>query len=137
MFRECINESGHHSEQSDHDRSDNAFDLFDRPRCMRSSIACRCSATLRPSGPIPPGSVSNHVLRRSGARMMIYAGAGIVDVSTMLGHADTRTTMLYIGLTLDDLTKVQEKRDDYLDIIRMKMKVTPERTAERITLFAR
>ncbi|HHT74723.1 MAG: tyrosine-type recombinase/integrase [Methanomassiliicoccaceae archaeon] len=86
---------------------------------------------------IPPGSVSNHVLRRSGARMMIYAGAGIVDVSTMLGHADTRTTMLYIGLTLDDLTKVQEKRDDYLDIIRMKMKATPERTAERITLFAR
>jgi hypothetical protein len=55
----------------------------------------------------------------------------------MLGHADTRTTMLYIGLTLDDLTKVQEKRDDYLDIIRMKMKATPERTAERITLFAR
>jgi integrase/recombinase XerD len=52
------------------------------------------------------GRVSNHVLRRSGARMMIYSGSQITEVSTMLGHVDTQTTMIYLGLTLDDLAKV-------------------------------
>lgn len=84
-------------------------------------------------------TVSNHVLRRSGARMMIYSGSSITEVSTMLGHADTATTMKYLGLTVDDLAKVQEKRDDYLDMIRMKVKANPQAYQETVkpTLFAR
>jgi site-specific recombinase XerD len=83
--------------------------------------------------------VSNHVLRRSGARMMIYSGSSITEVSSMLGHADTATTMIYLGLTVDDLARVQEKRDDYLESIRMKVKANPEayRESVRPTLFAR
>ncbi len=57
----------------------------------------------------------------------------------MLGHADTQTTMIYLGLTLDDLAKVQEKRDDYLDLIRMQVKANPQAFQETVrpTLFAR
>lgn len=91
----------------------------------RESAVDKMLKTAAARASLAPEDVSNHVLRRSGARMMIYAGANIVDVSTMLGHADTRTTMLYLGLTLDDLSKVQEKRDDYLDLVRMKMRAEP------------
>lgn len=44
----------------------------------------------------------------------------------MLGHADTATTMIHLGLSVDDLSKVQEKRDDYLDMIRMGVKENPQ-----------
>lgn len=57
----------------------------------------------------------------------------------MLGHADTATTMSYLGLTVDDLAKVQEKRDDYMGMIRMRMKANPQTHQEvgRSVLFAR
>ncbi len=48
----------------------------------------------------------------------------------MLGHADTRTTMIYLGFTLD-YAKVQEKKDDYLDLIRMKMRANPQAFQEK------
>ena len=71
---------------------------------------------------IPEELVSNHVLRRSGARMYLDAGGSIEDISIMLGHADTKTTMLYLGISMDRLQKLQDKRDDYLDMVRMRMK---------------
>jgi len=88
---------------------------------------------------IPQDKVSNHVLRRSGARMAFYSGSDITKISTMLGHADTRTTMIYLGLTLDDFQEVHEKRDDYLDTVRMKMRANPQAYNEPIkpSLFAR
>jgi site-specific recombinase XerD len=74
---------------------------------------------------IPEEQVSNHVLRRSGARMYLDAGGAIEDISIMLGHADTKTTMLYLGVSMDRLHKLQEKRDDYLEMVRVRMRAAP------------
>jgi site-specific recombinase XerD len=70
---------------------------------------------------IPEEDVSNHVLRRSGARLYLGAGGKIEEISVMLGHTDTRMTMRYLGITVDQLRKLQEIRDDYLDLVRMRM----------------
>jgi len=47
--------------------------------------------------------------------------------------------MIYLGLTLDDFQEVHEKRDDYLDTVRMKMRANPQAYNEPIkpSLFAR
>ena len=58
--------------------------------------------------------------------MMFYSGVEITEISKMLGHADTAMTMIYLGLTVDDLAKAQEKRDDYLDMVRIMTKANPD-----------
>jgi site-specific recombinase XerC len=75
---------------------------------------------------IDEDQVSNHVLRCSGARMIFHSGVDMTEISKMHGHADTRMTMIYLSLTVDDLAKAQEKRDDYLDLVRMKAKANPD-----------
>lgn len=57
----------------------------------------------------------------------------------MLGHADTSTTMIYLGPTVDDIAKVQEKWSNYLEMIGMKVKANPQayQVTVRPTLFAR
>jgi site-specific recombinase XerD len=65
--------------------------------------------------------LSNHMLRRGGARIAYYAGMELEEISAGLGHRDVRTTIRYLGLTVDDLAKGQEKCRDYLDQVRKGM----------------
>jgi len=61
---------------------------------------------MRRIGHEPHGS-GMHTLRRSGARALFdrlrhegYDGA-LMRVSSMLGHADTKTTEIYLGLSIE------------------------------------
>jgi integrase len=47
---------------------------------------------------------SNHDLRRTCGRMMYRAGVRIEEIMRIFGHADTRTTIHYLGLDLDDMS---------------------------------
>jgi len=49
------------------------------------------------------------------------------DIAETFGHADVKTTMRYLGLTVDDLSKAQERTLSYLDQVRNEMKGTPVR----------
>lgn len=104
-----------------------------------TAIDTMVKSVARKAG-IPEEKVSNHVLRRSGARMYLDAGGSIEDISIMLGHADTKTTMLYLGISMDRLQKLQDKRDDYLDVVRMRMnqRAAPEAVQTNpMSLFSR
>ena len=48
---------------------------------------------------------TNHDLRRTCGRMMYRAGARIEQIARIFGHADTRTTMHYLGLDRDDMSE--------------------------------
>lgn len=93
--------------------------------CQEGAIDRRIKEAAVMAG-IPLGEVSNHVLRRTGARMMYLAGVDMEDISAMLGHADTKTTMLYIGLTVEDLRRARERTSDYLDQVRARMMSMPQ-----------
>ncbi|MDD1746985.1 MAG: site-specific integrase [Methanomassiliicoccales archaeon] len=47
---------------------------------------------------------SNHDLRRTCGRMMYRAGVRIEQIARIFGHADTRTTIHYLGLDYDDMS---------------------------------
>lgn len=47
---------------------------------------------------------TNHDLRRTCGRMMYRAGVRLEEISRIFGHADTRTTILYLGLNFDDMS---------------------------------
>lgn len=47
---------------------------------------------------------SNHDLRRTCGRMMYRAGARIEQIMRIFGHSDTRTTIHYLGLDLEDMS---------------------------------
>ncbi|MHA1286833.1 MAG: tyrosine-type recombinase/integrase [Candidatus Thorarchaeota archaeon] len=47
--------------------------------------------------------VSNHDLRRSCGRLMYQAGVKIEVIAKIFGHSDTKTTIRYLGLDLDDM----------------------------------
>jgi Site-specific recombinase XerD len=55
--------------------------------------------------------VSNHTLRRTGARMWYRAGATIHEIMLLLGHDNEATTWDYLGLALEDLKKGSVKFD--------------------------
>ncbi len=57
-------------------------------------------------------------LRRTCGRLMYSAGVPLADISAQLGHADIKTTIRYLGLTVDDLAKAQEKTLNYLEQVR-------------------
>ena len=48
---------------------------------------------------------SNHTLRQTGGRMMWKAGVELETISSILGHEDTRTTIDYLRLNLDDMSE--------------------------------
>jgi len=48
--------------------------------------------------------ISNHDLRRTCGRMMYRAGVRIEQIARIFGHADTRTTIRYLGLDYDDMS---------------------------------
>jgi len=60
-------------------------------------------------------SISNHTLRRTGARMWYRAGVELVKISLVLGHSDTKTTLRYLGLEFDDVQEGMEVYDAYFE----------------------
>lgn len=82
--------------------------------------------------PVPRGwgidrPIGNHTLRRTCGRLMHYAGVPLEDIAEALGHADVKTTMRYLGLTVDDLSRAQEATLSYLDRVRNGMEGSPMR----------
>ncbi len=53
----------------------------------------------------------NHTLRRTFARSLYLSGVKIELVSSLLGHADTQTTLKYIGIADEDKTDAIGKLD--------------------------
>jgi hypothetical protein len=56
---------------------------------------------------------------------MHYAGVPLVDIAKAYGHAHTKQTIRYIGLTVDDLLKAQATTLTSLDQLRNGMKGSP------------
>lgn len=54
-------------------------------------------------------NISPHTLRHSCATHMLEAGASIIAVQEMLGHADVATTQIYTHLTAKDLKTIHNK----------------------------
>jgi len=56
---------------------------------------------------------SQHTMRRTCGRMMYFAGVRIEEIANFLGHSDTRTTLLYLGLKAQDTTNALERLAQY------------------------
>ena len=52
---------------------------------------------------------TNHTLRRTFGRMLWLAGVPIETISKILGHEDTKTTIAYLGLNVDDQASAMQK----------------------------
>ncbi len=57
--------------------------------------------------------LSTHDLRRTCGRQMYFAGVLIEKIAQLFGHADTRTTLRYLGLDKEDLVSEQKKYAEY------------------------
>jgi len=66
-------------------------------------------------------SVSHHTLRRSKGRFNWMSGVDLVTISESYGHADTKQTVRYLGLTVEDLASAEEKTYDFLQEVRISM----------------
>lgn len=66
-------------------------------------------------------TITNHTLRRTGARIAYFAGVAIVEIMEGLGHTSEKETIKYLGLTVDELAKAQAKVFDYLQKVRVVM----------------
>jgi integrase len=60
---------------------------------------------------LSPETYSTHSLRRSKPHFMFYRGVSIAHISTLLGHKDTKTTLLYIGVTHEEAQAEALKHD--------------------------
>jgi integrase/recombinase XerD len=82
--------------------------------------------------------IGNHTNRRSQGRNSHMAGVPIEEISENYGHEDTKQTMDYLGLTIDDLSKMHDMTDDFLDEVRRRMErdktEKPERLGRRVNL---
>jgi integrase/recombinase XerD len=58
--------------------------------------------------------VTNHTLRRTGGRLAFYAGVSLEEICEGMGHSNTKQTIRYLGLQVDDLKRAQEKIYQYL-----------------------
>jgi len=56
---------------------------------------------------------SNHTLRRTGGRMLWKAGVDLEVIKEILGHEDTKMTVRYLGLNLDDQSEAMTKLVQY------------------------
>ncbi len=68
-------------------------------------------------------SFSNHTLRRSGGRILWLAGVKIETVGAILGHEDTRTTIKYLGINLDDQDEAMHLASAYEKSLMLPQKV--------------
>lgn len=58
-------------------------------------------------------SFTHHTLRRTCGRMMLRADGKLEEIAAVLGHSDSKTTMLYLGLDLEDQGALMEKYANY------------------------
>ncbi len=58
-------------------------------------------------------SFTHHTLRRTCGRMMYRADPRIQNIANILGHSDTKTTSLYLGLDLEDQNATMLKYAQY------------------------
>jgi integrase len=56
---------------------------------------------------------TNHDLRRTCGRMMHRSGAKLEQIAKIFGHADTRTTINYLGLDFEDMSDAMIKYAQY------------------------
>lgn len=56
---------------------------------------------------------THHTLRRTCGRMMYRSGARLPQIAAFLGHTDTKTTILYLGLDLEDMSAAMDKYAQY------------------------
>mgnify|MGYP000887685724 CR=1 FL=1 len=56
---------------------------------------------------------SNHDLRRTCGRMMYRGGVKIEEIARIFGHSDTRTTMRYLGLDMEDMSSAMGRLAAY------------------------
>lgn len=66
-------------------------------------------------------SVSHHTLRRSKGRFNWMAGVDLATISESYGHADTKQTIRYLGITVEDLSGAEERTYDFLQGVRGEM----------------
>lgn len=59
-------------------------------------------------------AVSNHDLRRTCGRLMYHAGVRIEVIGRIFGHTDTKTTIRYLGLDLDDMSDAFSQYAEYM-----------------------
>ena len=62
--------------------------------------------------------IGNHTLRRTCARMWYRANVPVATISSLLGHSDTKTTLKYLGLVLDDLKSGAQLFDAYFEQVK-------------------
>lgn len=65
--------------------------------------------------------ITNHTLRRTCGRILHLSGVEIEKISDILGHSETRTTLRYLGLRLDDQKKALAKRGAFMKEIESEM----------------
>lgn len=56
---------------------------------------------------------TNHTLRRTYGRTLWLASVPIETIAELMGHEDTRTTILYLGLNMDDKASAMKKLADF------------------------
>jgi integrase len=56
---------------------------------------------------------TNHTLRRTFGRTAWLAGVPLETIKEMLGHEDTKTTVLYLGLNMDDQADAMKKIGEF------------------------
>lgn len=65
-------------------------------------------------------SLTNHTLRRTGLRLCWLAGVPIETIRDLAGHVDTKTTLLYIGVNMDDKSGAMSQLAKYQRAIKGK-----------------
>jgi integrase len=63
---------------------------------------------------LAPDEVSNHVLRRSGARILKRAGVPLITIMQTLGHTTERQTLDYIGEDLEEMAAGMQLSEAYM-----------------------
>ncbi len=63
---------------------------------------------------IDPTQVSNHVLRRTGARILKLSGTPTITITHILGHSSERQTLEYIGWRLNDMADGMQMMQAYM-----------------------
>lgn len=65
--------------------------------------------------------ITNHTLRRTCGRILHMSGVEIEKIADILGHSETRTTLRYLGLRLDDQKLAFTKKSEFLKKIELEM----------------
>jgi len=62
---------------------------------------------------------SNHTLRRTCGRMMHRSGSPIEEIAKILGHSDPKTTTLYLGLDIQDMSETMARLATYQKTVKI------------------